>query len=231
MTQKIYVGYDTREDIAWQVCKHSIEVNSPTAVVEPLKLAELREHGWYWRDVDKLGSTEFTFSRFLIPELMNFQGWALFCDSDIVFLENVKNLFDQADDKYAVMCAKHDYTPKPGIKMDGQTQTVYPRKNWSSVMLFNCAHPSNQALTTELVNNPQTTGKYLHRFSWLKDEEIGTLSHEWNWLVGWYEEPQDGTPKALHYTEGGPWFENYRHCAYGDVWKKFLTDMMYSNDD
>ena len=120
---------------------------------------------------------------------MNFHGWALFCDSDIVFTENVKNLFDQADDKYAVMCAKHDYTPKEGTKMDGQTQTVYPRKNWSSVMLFNCAHPSNKKLTQDLVNDPATTGKYLHRFSWLQDDEVGEISHEWNWLVGWYEEP------------------------------------------
>ena len=230
MTQKIFVGYDTREDIAYQVCKHSIEVNSPQADVEPLKLTELKEKGRYWRDKDKLGSTEFTFSRFLVPELMNFHGWALFCDSDIVFTENVKNLFDQADDKYAVMCAKHDYTPKEGTKMDGQTQTVYPRKNWSSVMLFNCAHPSNKKLTQDLVNDPATTGKYLHRFSWLQDDEVGEISHEWNWLVGWYEEPTDGTPRALHYTEGGPWFENYRHCEYGDVWKKYLTDMMYKKD-
>ena len=191
-----------------------------------MKLTDLKEKGWYKRDKDKLGSTEFTFSRFLVPELQNFQGWAMFCDCDVVFLEDPAKLFQQVDDKYAIMCAKHDYTPKEGTKMDGQTQTVYPRKNWSSVMLFNCGHPSNKALTTELVNDPDTTGKYLHRYSWLKDEEIGEISHEWNWLVGWYKDPTDGKPKLLHYTEGGPWFENYRHCEYGDVWKNELFNMM-----
>jgi len=223
---KVFVGYDTREDVAWQVCKHSIITRNKNVDVQPLKLNELREKGWYKREQDKLGSTEFTFSRFLIPELCNFNGWAVFCDCDIIFLNDIKELFDQADDKYAVMVAKHDYTPKEGTKMDGQTQTVYPRKNWSSVMLFNCGHPSNQSLTTDLVNNPETTGKYLHRFSWLKDEEIGQISHEWNWLAGWYSEPQDGKPKAIHYTEGGPWFENYRHCEYDDLWKKELYHMM-----
>ena len=228
---KIFVGYDTREDIAYQVCKHSIESLCPTAEVIPLKQNELRNDKLYWRGEDKLASTEFTFTRFLIPHLMNYNGWALFIDSDIVFTENVKILFDLADDKYAVMCAQHDYTPKPGTKMDGQVQTQYPRKNWSSVVLWNCGHPSNQAVTIDSVNNPNYDGKYFHRFSWLKDEEVGQISHEWNWLVDWYQEPEDGTPRALHYTEGGPWFENYRHCDYGDVWKKYLTDMMYTNDD
>ena len=226
MDLKVFVGYDTREDVAWQVCKHSIISKNKNVDVQPLKLTELKDKGRYWRDIDKLGSTEFTFSRFLIPELCNFNGWALFCDCDIVFINDVAELFAQADDKYAVMCAKHDYTPKEGTKMDGQTQTVYPRKNWSSVMLFNCGHPSNQKLTQDLVNNPDTTGKYLHRFSWLTDEEIGQFSHEWNWLVGWYKEPEDGTPKALHYTEGGPWFENYRNCEYNNISKEELSDMM-----
>ena len=223
---RVYIGYDRREDLAYQVSKHSILSQDSNTEVYPLKLNELREMGLYLRDEDKLGSTEFTFSRFLIPELCNFNGWALFCDCDIVFINDVAELFAQADDKYAVMCAKHDYTPKEGTKMDGQTQTVYPRKNWSSVMLFNCGHPSNQKLTQDLVNNPDTTGKYLHRFSWLTDEEIGQFSHEWNWLVGWYKEPEDGTPKALHYTEGGPWFENYRNCEYNNIWKEELSDMM-----
>ena len=110
--------------------------------------------------------------------------------------------------------------------MDGQKQTIYPRKNWSSVVLWNCGHPSNEKITVDLVNNPNYDGKYFHRFSWLKDEEIGKLSHEWNWLVGWYKAPEDGEPKALHYTEGGPWFKNYRHCEYGDVWKNYLAEMM-----
>jgi len=223
---KVFVGYDTREDIAYQVCKHSLEARNKDVEVRPLKQNELRDQGWYTRPIDKLASTEFTFTRFLVPELSNFDGWALFCDSDIIFIEDIKELFDQADDKYAVMCAQHDYTPKEGIKMDGQTQTVYPRKNWSSVVLFNCGHPSNRKLDLNLVNNPLITGAYLHRFSWLDDSEIGQISHEWNWLTDWYEEGKDGTPKALHYTEGGPWFENYRNCDWHLTWKKELQEMM-----
>ena len=227
MDLKVFVGYDTKEDIAYQVCKHSIERHSPTAIVKPLKQSELRSQGWYTRGNDKLASTEFTFTRFLVPELSNFNGWAVFMDCDMLLTTDIKELFDQADDKYAIMCVHHDYAPKEGIKMDGQKQTVYPRKNWSSVMLFNCGHPANKALTMDLVNEPEINGAYLHRFSWLEsDDLIGEISPEWNWLVGHYQEPTDGTPKLIHYTEGGPWFENYRTCEYHKEWKAELQDMM-----
>ena len=220
---KVFVGWDSREDIAYQVCKHSILSKQPNVEVIPLKQNELRKQGLYWRDVDKLASTEFTFTRFLIPELAHYQGWALFMDCDMILTTDIKELFDQADDKYAVMCVQHDYTPREGIKMDGQQQTVYPRKNWSSVMLINCSHPSNQILHKELVNDPDISGAYLHRFSWLKDEEIGELDHTWNYLVGVYDDIE--VPKLIHYTEGGPWFENYRDCEFHELWKAELYDM------
>lgn len=223
---KIFVGYDPREDIAYQVCKHSIISRNKNAVVRPLIQKELRDAGWYLRPVDKLASTEFTFTRFLVPELCGFKGWALFMDCDMILQTDISELFALADDKYAVMCVQHDYSPKEETKMDGQKQTLYPRKNWSSVMLFNCEHPSNKKLTIDLVNNTEINGAYLHRFSWLKDEEIGKLNCEWNWLVNWYCEPEDGKPKLIHYTEGGPWFENYRHCEYHQEWKKELIAMM-----
>ena len=228
MNKNVYIGYDTREDIAYQVSKFSILNKSENISINPLKLNDLKDKKLYWRDEDKLGSTEFTFSRFLVPELNKFSGWALFCDCDILFLEDVNNLFELADEKYAVMCVQHDYKPKEGVKMDGKAQTLYPRKNWSSLVLWNCSHPSNKKITKELINQPETTGKYLHRFSWLKDEEIGSLPCQWNWLAGWYREPQDGSPKAIHYTEGGPWFENYRHCEYHQHWKDTLHLMMDS---
>ena len=104
---------------------------------------------------------------------MDYKGWALFIDCDIVFLENVENLFALADDKYAVMCVQHEFNPKPGLKMDGQVQTVYPRKNWSSVVLWNCSHPSNEKISVDRVNNPNHDGAFFHRFSWLHDDEIG----------------------------------------------------------
>ena len=192
--------------------------------MRPLKQQELRDAGWYTRPIDKLASTEFTFTRFLIPELTNFKGWALFMDCDMILTTDIKELFDQADPKYAVMCVQHDYTPKEGFKMDGQKQTIYPRKNWSSVMLFNCGHPSNAALTMDLVNDPEINGAYLHRFNWLKDEEIGELDHTWNYLVGVYNDID--IPKLIHYTEGGPWFENYRDCEFNELWKQELHTMM-----
>jgi lipopolysaccharide biosynthesis glycosyltransferase len=224
----IYIGYDSREDLAYQVSHYSIKSLSPEANILPLKLNELRAQKLYYREEDKLGSTEFTFSRFLIPLLNNYKGWALFCDCDILFLKPVEELFSLTNDDYAVMCVQHDYKPTNKNKMDGKLQSIYPRKNWSSLVLWNCGHPSNQKITIDLVNDPNTTGKYLHRFSWLKDEEIGAIHHEWNWLAGWYQEPQDGKPKAIHYTEGGPWFSNYRFCEYNEIWKKKLNSMMNS---
>jgi lipopolysaccharide biosynthesis glycosyltransferase len=229
---KIFIGWDSREDIAYQIAKHSIEKHSSVPVeIIPLKQKLLRKEGMYTRPVDALASTEFTFTRFLIPELMEFDGWALFIDCDFVALTDVAELFAQANDRYAVMCAHHDYAPKETVKMDGQVQHIYPRKNWSSMMLINCGHPRNKKCTKELVNNIETTGAYLHRFSWLKDEEIGKLSHEWNWLVGWYQEPEDGSPKFLHYTEGGPWFKQYRDCEYNYEWYAIQAEYLENQLD
>lgn len=213
----IYIGWDSREDIAYTVAKHSMEMMSRDVNVKPLKLHELRDDGIYTRSVDKLGSTEFTFTRFLVPYLNDYNGWALFTDCDVLALDDMNKLFELADDKYAVMCVKHDYTPSETMKMDGQQQTIYPRKNWSSVVLWNCAHPSNSVVTPELVNTE--SGMYMHRFMWLKDEEIGEIPYQWNYLVGWY---QSKDPKLVHYTEGGPWFEEYRSCEYSKEWKDIL---------
>jgi lipopolysaccharide biosynthesis glycosyltransferase len=223
---EIFVGYDPREDIAYQVCKFSIKSRQPDAEIIPLKQNQLREKGLYTREHDAQSSTEFTFTRFLVPHLMNYQGWALFCDCDFLFTIDVDEIFKCANEKYAVMVVKHDYNPTEETKMDGQRQMPYPRKNWSSLVLWNCGHPANQKLNLNTVNTE--TGAYLHRFQWLEDDEIGELSYAYNWLVNWYKEPQDGTPKVIHYTEGGPWFENYRHCEYGYQWAIEHTAMIES---
>jgi lipopolysaccharide biosynthesis glycosyltransferase len=224
---KVFVGYDSREDIAYEVCRQSIlQTASVPVEIIPLKLDKLRSQNWYWREEDKLGSTEFTFSRFMVPFLTDYNGWALFIDCDFVFKEDIAELFSLANDKYAVMCAHHDYTPRPGEKMDGQAQLPYPRKNWSSMVLWNCGHKSNKAVTLDLINHKDTTGAYLHRFSWLPDNLVGQVTHEWNWLVGWYKQPADGIPKALHYTEGGPWFEHMKDCEYALDWVSVRADYL-----
>ena len=218
---KIYVGYDSREVVAYQICEYSLlKMSSNNLNVVPLIQQELRQNKVYTRNIDPLSSTEFTFTRFLIPHLTNYSGWVLFCDCDFLWLTDANELFNLVNNDYAVMVVKHDYKPHNSIKMDNQVQTIYPRKNWSSLILWNCSHPSNKHLTLDVVNN--STGQYLHQFQWLKDEEIGALSYEWNWLVGWN---MFGTPKALHYTEGGPYFVKYFNCQYAELWKSMYKDM------
>lgn len=230
---KIFIGWDRREDIAYQVAKKSIEDRASIPVeIIPLKQHKLRDTGIYTRPTDKLASTEFTFTRYLVPYLADYEGWALFIDCDFLFLDDVAKLVEQIDDSYAIMCAQHQYTPKPGQKMDGKLQTIYPKKNWSSMMLINCEHPKNiNELTLNNVNNENLNGAHFHRFSWLPDSSIGQISHEWNWLVGWYNEPDDGAPKALHYTEGGPWFDNYKDCEYAAEWNSVAIDFYKSELD
>ena len=216
----IYIGYDSREVEAYNACVNSINVNTSTPIkITPIIRKDLQEKVLYTREVDTMSSTEFSFTRFLVPYLANYEGWAIFCDCDFIFLEDITQLFELIDDKYAVMCCKHDYTPTNTTKMDGQIQQLYPRKNWSSLMLWNCNHPKNKNLTPEVVSTQ--SGQYLHRFTWLDDSEIGSLPIEWNWLIGWYKEPQDGSPKALHFTEGGPWFKDYENCEYSNVYYKY----------
>jgi lipopolysaccharide biosynthesis glycosyltransferase len=214
---RVFVGWDQREPIAYDVAHYSLQRHASIPVaVQPIKLDELRKRGLYHRTEDPLASTEFTYSRFLTPALAGFKGWALFCDCDFLWLGDVAGLAAYAEGDKAVYCVHHDYTPKETTKMDGKVQTAYPRKNWSSLMLFNCDHPSTRKLTPELVN--RESGAYLHRMQWAADDEIGELPVEWNWLEGWNEKPAHGTPKAVHFTRGGPWFEAWQNVDYGDLW-------------
>lgn len=216
---RVFVGWDSREPIAFDVAKHSLlkNVTIPVDVV-PIKLEALVDQGAYAREVDPLASTEFTYSRFFTPFLADYQGWALFCDCDFLFFGDVAELLTYRDDAKAVLCVQHDYQPKEGVKMDGKVQTAYPRKNWSSFMLFNCAHPSTRMLTPQVINGQ--SGAYLHRMQWAGDEEIGALPTAWNWLEGWNEKPKSGYPNAVHFTSGGPWFKEWQHVDYGDEWRR-----------
>ena len=221
----IYVGYDSKEDIAYRVCKHSILKRSSTTVkIRSLKLYELITNKLYNRTIDPLASTEFTYSRFLVPTLNNFNGWAVFCDCDFLFFEDLEKILNNIDESKAVYCVQHDYTPKEKHKMDGQKQTIYPRKNWSSFILFNCSHPSNKKLSVDLVNSE--TGSFLHQFKWLKDSEIGSLDERWNWLEGWTSKHNNKKPFAVHFTRGGPWFEEWQDVEFANEWIKERDDYL-----
>lgn len=225
---KIYIGYDPREDEAYKVAVYSLHRHaSRPAVVTPLYLDRLTRSGLATRpyriggsratlwDVlsDAPCSTEFSNTRFLTAILAQ-TGWALFIDCDMLFLDDVARLFELADPRYAVMVVKHQHAGDEGVKMDGVPQTQYRRKNWSSVMLFNCDHPSNRALDLQLVNS--VPGRDLHAFCWLADHEIGELPPTWNWLVGVQPKP-DGVQLA-HYTLGVPCMPGCERSPYADLW-------------
>lgn len=213
---RIFVGWDSRQDDAYRVCRHSMLRHSRRKPsIEALRQDALRRQGLYWRDKDPLASTEFTYTRFLVPHLMEHTGWALFLDCDFLITADVTEVFRLADERRAVLCVQHEYEPCETVKMDGVAQTTYPRKNWSSFVLWNCGHPANAILTPEVVNS--ATGAYLHRFAWLTDEEIGALPAHWNWLEGW-NHPTSRPPAGIHFTRGGPWFERWQDVTYADLW-------------
>jgi hypothetical protein len=221
----VYVGWDSREDIAYQVCRNSLLKRASIPVtVAPIRQSELREKGWYTRDLDPLASTEFTYTRFFVPHLQNYQGWALFCDCDFLWLADIKELVNLIDDQYAIMCVHHDHRPREAWKMDNQTQTQYPRKNWSSMVLYNCGHPANATLTADVANTE--SGAFLHRFQWLDDPLIGAVPETWNWLEGWSKKPETGHPNVVHMTRGGPWFKEWHDVDYADLWRAEKTTYM-----
>lgn len=214
---KVFVGYDPREDIAWQVCRHSLQRHATIETeIVPLKQNVLRERGLYWRSVDAAAATDFSLTRFLTPYLAAADGWSLFVDCDFLFTADIADLLATLDNRKAVYVVKHDYRPSRAVKMDGKVQHTYPRKNWSSFMLFNGAHPDVKALVPDVVNTQ--TPAYLHRFNWVADDEsIGALPLAWNFLEGEYPVPPS-VPAAIHYTNGGPWFDKCMDVAYADLW-------------
>lgn len=219
-----YIGYDRSEHAAYEVCRWSMERRS-SMPIHSIKLDRnaLRYIGLYRRAAEentrvdsfdgKPFSTEFSFTRFLCPHLSQYDGWALFTDCDFLWQSDVAKLWRLRDPRYAVQVVKHNYFPAERTKMQGQEQQVYPRKNWSSLILWNCAHEANRRLTVDAVNIEP--GSWLHGFGWLKDEEIGALPASWNYLEG----HSKGTEiDALHYTRGGPWFDECVTVDYADLW-------------
>lgn len=222
---RIFVGHDRRSSIVYHVACHSIQRRATAPVsFTPLAMNTLRGVGLMDRKFNPKQSTEFSFSRFLTPYLAGFKGWALFIDNDVIMLDDITKLWALRDDSYAVMCVKHDHVPTIATKFLGEEQTKYEKKNWSSVMLMNCARCT--ALTPEYVNT--ASGLELHRFHWLGDDNlIGEIPQEWNHLV----ETSDGEledQKILHYTDGGPYYEAYSDCKWADVWNRERDDMLTS---
>lgn len=226
---EVFIGYDDRERVAYNVCAFSIMRRSSQPIdITPLKLDALRKEGLYTRphikrkrgylwDVisDAPMATEFANSRWLVPYLAE-NKWSLFMDCDMLLVTDINKVFQQVDDKYAVMCVKHDYQPKDTVKMDNCEQTQYSRKNWSSFMLINKHHPANKRLTLKMIN--ETPGRDLHRFCWLNDDEIGGLDEGWNWLEG--HSPKDSLDiYNIHYTRGGPWFDEWKDVDLANVWE------------
>jgi hypothetical protein len=209
---RVFIGYDAREDAAFSVLSHSIHrLASEPVSITPVMLSQLK--GVFQRAENPLQSTEFSFSRFLVPYLCGYEGWAVFMDCDMLMMEDVARLWRLRDERYAVQVVKHQHVPKEDVKFLGAVQTKYEKKNWSSVMLMNTARC--KALTPEYVN--RASGLELHQFKWLGDDSlIGDLPSTWNHLVA-YDPPRPGVSLA-HFTIGGPWFDEYKACEYSREW-------------
>jgi len=209
---RVFIGYDERESAAFSVLAHSIQARASQPVsITPVMLSQLP--GIYRREPSPLQSTHFSFSRFLTPCLADYQGWAIFMDNDMLARDDIAKLWKLRDDRYAVQVVKHNHVPKEEVKFLDKVQTKYAKKNWSSVMLMNCAQCT--ALTPDYVNT--ATGLELHQFKWLaSDELIGEIPSAWNHLVGYDAPRRDAS--LVHFTIGGPYFEEYRDCEYAAEW-------------
>jgi hypothetical protein len=204
----IFIGYDPRERAATNVLIDSLyQHSSAPLAITPLVTPQLERAGLFQRERDPKQSTAFSFTRFLVPRLMNYQGWAIFLDCDMLCRGDIAALWAQRDDRFAVMCVQHDHAPRENVKFLGEPQSPYPKKNWSSLMLLNSSRC--QALTPEYVNT--ASGLELHRFHWLSgDHEIGTLQGGWNHLVDVQDPAEAADSPLLHWTLGGPWFRDQR---------------------
>jgi len=207
----VFVGYDVKETIAYHVCANSIirKSTQPVSII-PLALNLLDDYTETHTDT----SNEFVYTRFLVPHLMNYNGWAIFIDGDMILQDDIINLWNLKDNSKAVMVVKHDYKTKMSTKYLNAKNEDYPRKNWSSVILWNCNHPAHKILSPAFVQN--STGQYLHRFSWLTDNDIGELPVEWNWLADEYGVNNDA--KLIHYTLGTPCFEEFANTPMSEHW-------------
>lgn len=217
----IFVGYDPREAIAYHTCVNSIirHATQPVAIV-PVALNLFQDYEETHGD----NSNHFVYTRFLVPHLMDFNGWAIFIDGDMILRDDIVKLWNlRLEGHYDVMVVKHDYKTRMTEKYMGAKNEDYPRKNWSSVILWNCGSWPNRRLTPEFVQN--ATGAELHRFTWLTDDRIGELPREWNWLPDEYG--ANPAAKLLHYTLGTPCFHEFADTPQNEDWHAELALATY----
>lgn len=235
MTRSIWIGFDPREAAAYAVAGYSCgRYLTQQIPIKGLVLGVLQRFGLYKRPIEWRKSavdapimwdvpsnhpmaTQHANARFFVPIVAK-SGWAMFTDGDVLFRANVARMFDDLDPAKALYCVHHNHVPQNTIKMDGQVQSQYGRKNWSSVMVFNCDHPANKSLTLDMLNT--LPGRDLHRFCWLDDSEIGELDPTWNWLVGESDPAID--PKLVHFTNGVPDMTGYENVPFADEWRSTL---------
>jgi len=204
----IFIGVDPRERAAANVLIDSlVQHSSAPLAITPLITPQLEAQGLYWRERDPKQSTAFSFTRFLVPYLMSYQGWAVFMDCDMLARADIAKLWAERNEEYAVQCVQHQHVPGETVKFLGEVQSAYPKKNWSSLMMLNCSRC--QRLTLDYVNT--SSGLELHRFHWLDgDQEIGRLDERWNHLVAVQDPLKAEKASLLHWTLGGPWFKAQR---------------------
>ena len=221
----IFIGYDPREAVAYHTCVNSIirQASQPIAII-PLALNLFTDY----KETHTDGSNHFIYSRFLVPHLMGYAGWAIFMDGDMIVRDDIVKLWNLREMDKDVMVVKHDYKTRMPVKYLGAKNEDYPRKNWSSVILWNCANHPNKKLTPEFVQ--KATGAQLHRFTWIDDHRIGELPPEWNWLPDEYGPNLDA--KLLHYTLGTPCFHEFATTPQSDEWHRehMLADYCLQKD-
>ena len=212
----VYIGYDPREAVAFHTCANSIirHASQPVAIV-PVALNLFSDY----KETHTDGSNHFIYTRFLVPHLQEYTGWAIFIDGDMIVRDDIVKLWELQNLYMDVMVVKHDYQTRMPVKYLGSRNEDYPRKNWSSVILWNCNSFPNRQLTPKFIQ--KSTGSELHRFSWLEDSRIGELPPEWNWLPDEYG--PNPAAKLLHYTLGTPCFHEFADTPMADEWHKERT--------
>ena len=217
----VFIGFDEGEKVSYHILSESIRRQSSVPVsITPLCLSNIPE---FKRELQPNQSTEFAFSRFLVPYLSDYKGWSLFLDSDMMFRDDIKNLWDMIDKDKSIMCCKHDYVPKQNVKFRGAKNEPFPKKNWSSFMLMN--NHRCKMLSKEYVET--ATGLELHQFKCTHEENVGELPLEWNWLVGEYDYNKNA--KNVHWTLGGPYFKDYAKSDYADEWFRLYNETIEIN--